>query len=158
MEQVEALFREVLGEKHPFTWQIRGNRAVQIRLQGRLSEAEALEREVASKLEEINGKDNGITVEARSRLGETLRRQGRAGEALPLHRDSLAALLRIEGERSAGTAVERFQVASDLLALGRAEDREEAGRLLDLAIATMEKQTPPHLRLADARTARAALR
>ena len=157
MLQVEALFREVLGEKHTFTWQIRGNRAVQIRLQGRLAEAEALQREVVAKIEEINGKDSGEAVEARSRLGETLRLEGRAAEALPLHRDSLAALLKIEGEASAGTAVERFQVASDLAALGRPEDRAEAQKLLDLAIATMAKQSPPQQRLADARAARASL-
>ena len=157
MERVEALFREVLGEKHSFTWQIRGNRAVQIALQGRLDEAEALQREVVAKVEEINGKDSGEAVEARSRLGETLRRRGRAAEALPLHRDSVAALVRIEGEKSAATAVERFQLASDLVALGRAEDREEARKLLDLSIATMEKQTPPHARLADAKAARASL-
>jgi eukaryotic-like serine/threonine-protein kinase len=158
MEQVEALFREVLGEKHSFTWQIRGNRAVQIALQGRLDEAEALQREVVAKIEEINGKDSGEAVEARSRLGETLRKRGRAAEALPLHRDSLAALLKIEGEKSSATAVERFQLASDLAAMGRAEDRDEARRLLDLSIATLEKQTPPHVRLADARAARESLR
>jgi tetratricopeptide (TPR) repeat protein len=157
MLQVEALFREVLGEKHTFTWQIRGNRAVQIRLQGRLTEAEALQREVVAKIEEINGKDSGEAVEARSRLGETLRLEGRAAEALPLHRDSLAALLKIEGEASAGTAVERFQVASDLAALGRPEDRPEAKKLLDLSIATMAKQSPPHARLVDAHAARASL-
>jgi serine/threonine-protein kinase len=157
MEEVEALFRQVLGEKHSFTWQIRGNRAVQIALQGRLEQAEALQREVVAKLEEINGKDSGEAVEARSRLGETLRKRGRAAEALPMHRDSLAALERIEGTGSAGTAVERFQVASDLIALGRPEDRAEAARLLDLSLATMEKQSPPHARAADARAARASL-
>ena len=83
--------------------------------------------------------------------------EGRAAEALPLHRDSLAALLRIEGEKSAATAVERFQVGSDLIALGRAEDRDEARKLLDLAIGTMANQSPPQQRLADARAARAAL-
>lgn len=157
MEKVEALFREVLGERHSFTWQIRGNRAVQIALQGRLDEAETLQREVVARVEEINGKDSGEAVEARSRLGETLRKKGRAADALPLHRDSVAALVRIEGDKSAATALERFQLASDLVALGRAEDRDEARRLLDLSIATMEKQTPPHARLADAKAARAAL-
>jgi len=153
MLEVEALFVEVLGEKHPFTWMIRGNRAVQIRLQGRLAEAEKIEREVAAKLEEINGKDSGEAVDARSRLGETLRKEGRAAEALPLHRASVEATRKNEGETSPILAVERFQLASDLIALGRPEDRAEARRLLDESLATLEKQTPPHQRLADVRAA-----
>src|SRR5262249_17868726 len=157
MLEVEALFVEVLGEKHPFTWMIRGNRAVQIRLQGRLAEAEKIEREVAAKLEEINGRDSGEAVDARSRLGETLRKEGRAAEALPLHRASVEATRKNEGETSPILAVERFQLASDLIALGRPEDRPEARRLLDESLTTLEKQSPPHQRLADARAARAGL-
>jgi eukaryotic-like serine/threonine-protein kinase len=157
MVEVEALFREVLGEKHPFTWQIRGNRAAQIRMQGRLEEAEGIEREVAAKLAEINGKDSGEAIDARSRLGETLRKRGRVAEALPLHRQSLEAVLRLEGEASPWAALERFQVAADLIEAGRPEDRAEAKRLLEQSIATMEKQTPPHQRLPEARAAMARL-
>ncbi len=154
MLEVEALFVEVLGEKHPFTWMIRGNRAVQIRLQGRLPESEKIEREVAAKLEEINGKDSGEAVAARSRLGETLRQEGSAAEALPLHRESVEATRKNEGETSPLLAVERFQLAADLLALGRPEDRAEARLLLDQSLAVLEKQTPPHQRLAEVRTLR----
>ncbi len=158
MSEVEALFREVLGEKHPFTWQIRGNRATQIALQGRLEEAERIEREVADKLAELNGKDSGEAVDARSRLGETLRKRGRTDEALPLHRQSLEVVLRLEGETSPGVALERYQLAADLIALGRPEDRAEARRLLDQSLATFEKQSPPHQKLAEIRAASAKLR
>jgi eukaryotic-like serine/threonine-protein kinase len=157
MEEVEALFREVLGEKHSFTWQIRGNRASQIRFQGRLEEAEKLEREVAAKIEELNGKDSSEAVDARSRLGETLRRRGRVDEALPLHRQSVEVVLRLEGERSPWLAVERYQLAADLLAGGRPEDRDEARRLLDQSLATLEKQSPPHQRLAEVQALRRTL-
>src|SRR5262245_27121524 len=136
---------------------IRGNRAVQIRLQGRFPEAEEIEREVAAKLEEINGKDSGEAVDARSRLGETLRKEGRASEALPLHRESVQATRNNEGETSPILAVERFQLASDLIALGRPRDRAEARQLLDQSLATLEKQSPRHQRLADVRAASEAI-
>ena len=156
MQEVEALFREVLGEKHPFTWQVRGNRASQIALQGRLEEAEAMERQVAAKLEELNGMDSAEAVDARARLAETRRRRGHPEEALPVHRQALEAVLKMEGETSTWAAILRFQVAADLLASGRSEDRAEAKALLDQALALLEKQAPPHQRLAEVRAARAA--
>jgi tetratricopeptide (TPR) repeat protein len=158
MEEVEALFREVLGEKHSFTWQVRGNRASQIKLQGRLEEAETLEREVAAKIEELNGKDSSEAVDARSRLGETLRLRGRVAEALPLHRESVTVVLRLEGEKSPWLAVERYQLAADLIAVGGSENRAEARRLLDQSLATLEKKSPPHQRLAEIQAASAKLR
>ena len=73
------------------------------------------------------------------------------------HRESLKATQKNEGETSPILAVERFQLASDLIALGRPEDRAEAKQLLDQSLATLEKQSPPHQRLADVRAASASL-
>ena len=157
MAEVEALFREVLGEKHPFTWQVRGNRASQIGLQGRLEEAETLEREVAAKLEELNGKESAEAIDARARFAETRRRRGHADEALPVHRQALEAVVKMEGEGSTWAAMLRFQVAADLLATGRPEDRAEAKALLDQALAILEKQSPPHQRLAEVQALRRTL-
>ena len=155
--EVEALFREVLGEKHTFTWQVRGNRAAQVAEQGRLEEAERLQREVVERIVEINGKDSQEAITARSRLGETLRKRGRFEDALALHRESLAGVLRQEGESTPGTALERFQVAADLLAAGRPQDRDEARRLLDQSLGTLDKQSPPHQRLAEIQALRKSL-
>ena len=157
LEEVEALFREVLGEKHPFTWQVRGNRASQIGLQGRLEEEETLEREVVAKLEELNGRDSQEAIDARARLAETRRRRGHADEALPVHRDALAAALKMEGESSAWAALLRYQVAADLIASGRGEDRAEARTLLKQSLDVLEKQAPPHQRLAEVRAASASI-
>jgi tetratricopeptide (TPR) repeat protein len=157
LAEVESLFRDVLGEKHPFTWQVRGNRASQIGLQGRLEEAETLEREVAAKLEELNGPDSQEAIDARARLAETRRRRGHADEALPVHRQALVAALKMEGEASTWAAMLRFQVAADLLAAGRPEDRAEAKSLLDGALAVLEKQAPPPQRLAEVRALRKTL-
>ncbi len=154
MAEVETLFREVLGEKHPFTWQVRGNRATQIGLQGRLEEEETLEREVAQKLEELNGRGSGEALDARARLAETRRKRGNPNEALPVHREVLAAVVKMEGEDSTWVAMLRYQVAADLLAAGKPEDRAEAKALLDRALAVLEKQAPPHQRLAEVQALR----
>lgn len=156
--EVIALFDEVLGPKHTFSWQARGNRAEQIALQGRLEEAEEIQREVVAKLVEINGPDSFEAVDAEGRLGETLRKQGRAAEALPLHRKGLEHQRKLYGENHVTVALAEYQLVADLIALGRAEDRAEARRLLDASLAVLEKRSPPHPRLADVRAASAALR
>jgi len=151
--EVIVLFDEVLGPKHTFSWQARGNRSEQIALQGRLAEAETIQREVAAKLVEINGADSYEVVEAEARLGETLRKEGRASEALPLHRKGLEHQRKLYGEDHVAVALARYQVAADLIALGRAEDRAEAKKLLDAALATLQKKSPPHPRLAEVKAA-----
>jgi serine/threonine protein kinase len=157
LTEVIVLFDEVLGPKHTFSWQARGNRAEQIALQGRLAEAEKIQREVAAKLVEINGADSYEAVEAEGRLGETLRKEGRAAEALPLHRKGLDHQRKLYGEDHVMVALAEYQLAADLIALGRPDDRLEARRLLDASLATLEKKTPPHPRLADVKAASARL-
>ena len=155
LEEVEVLFREVLGEKHPFTWQVRGNRASQIGLQGRLEEAEAIE--TRGRREDRGAQRHGILRRRStpaSRLAETRRRRGHPEVALPVHREALAAVVKMEGESSTWAAMLRFQVAADLLASGRAEDRAEARALLDSALAVLEKQSPPPQRLAEVQALR----
>ena len=137
------LFDEVLGPKHPFSWQVRGNRAEQIALQGRLDEAETIQREVAAKLAELNGPDSGEAIEASARLGENLRKQGRAAEAAPLHRRALEVYTKQLGEANVTVAMTRYQLAADLIAMGGAEHRAEARRLLDSSLSVLEKRTPP---------------
>ncbi len=153
--EVIALFDEVLGPKHTFSWQARGNRAEQIALQGRLVEAERIQREVAAKLVEINGADSFEVVEAEARLGKTLRKEGRAAEALPLHRRGLEHQRKLYGEGHVAVALAQYEVGADLVALERAEDRAEARRLLDAALAVLEKRTPAHPRLGEVRAASA---
>jgi serine/threonine protein kinase/tetratricopeptide (TPR) repeat protein len=158
LDEVIALFDEVLGPKHPFSWQARGNRAEQVALQGRLEEAEKIQREVAGKLAELNGPDSGEAIEASARLGETLRKRGRAAEAAPLHRRAIEVYAKQLGESNATVALTRYQLAADLMAMGEAGDRAEERRLLDAALAVLEKRVPPHPRLAEVRMASAKLR
>src|SRR5262249_59798230 len=125
------LVDEVLGPKHTFSWQARGNRAEQIALQGRLDEAEKIQREVVAKLNEINGPDSYEAVDAEGRLGETLRKRGRASEALSLHRKGLEHQRKLYGEDHVFVALARYQVAADLIALGAGEGRAGGGRRRD---------------------------
>ena len=157
LAEVIVLFDEVLGPKHTFSWQARGNRAEQIALQGRLDEAEKIQREVVAKLVEINGPDSYEAVDAEGRLGETLRKEGRTGEALPLHRKGLEHQRKIYGEDHVFVALAEYQLAADLMAIGRPEDHAEARRLLDASLLTLQKKTPPHPRLADVKAASARL-
>ena len=112
------LFDEVLGPKHPFSWQVRGNRAEQIALQGRLEEAERIQREVAAKLEEIERPG-----QRRSRRGARAPgrdpAQARAAppRPLPLHRRGARGLHRSSSESRTRT------VADDALPARRGPHR-----------------------------------
>jgi tetratricopeptide (TPR) repeat protein len=157
--EVETLFREVLGESHPFTWMTMGNRAFQIARQGRLAEAERLQRTVLERLRALNGPDSQEALDAESALAETLRRMGRPEEALPMHRRVLAKQREMLGKTGGATvALSEFQVAADLLAIGRPEDRAEARTLLDSATAVLSKQSPRHWRMAEVVAASARAR
>ena len=156
--EVIVLFDEVLGPKHTFSWQARGNRAEQIALQGRLAEAETIQREVAAKLVEINGPDS---YEAGGRRGRGSARPCARKAARPRRFRSTARASSTSESSTArshvAVALARYQVAADLIALGRAEDRAEARRLLDASLAVLEKKTPPHPRLAEVKAASARL-
>ncbi len=99
----------------------------------------------------MNGRGSSEALDARARLAETRRKRGHPEEALPVHREVLAAVVRMEGEDSTWVSMLRYQVAADLLAAGKPEDRAEAKALLDRALAVLEKQAPPHQRLAEVR-------
>ncbi len=81
---VADLFREQLGVAHQFVWQVQGNQAKEIAAQGRWAEAEAIQRQVAAKLEEITGPGSDETSEALSHLARSLEALGRREEAAPL--------------------------------------------------------------------------
>jgi serine/threonine-protein kinase len=86
--EVEALFRAQLGEGHPFTWQVRGNRAEQLVLLGRLDEAEAIQREVLAHLRELTGPESEESRQAEARLARTLERRGAPAPKRDLSRRS----------------------------------------------------------------------
>jgi tetratricopeptide (TPR) repeat protein len=148
--EVDKLFMEVLGEKHPFTWQLRGNRAIQISLQGRNAEAEALVRPSLARLVEITGPESNETADSQAILGEILRRQGRYAEAAELHRKVLATQMKIIGDKTSPlVAIAHFQLGADLAWRGEATDGAEARRLLDHALEVLRPKSPPPTRLPD---------
>lgn len=154
---VVALFREVLGEKHPFVWQAIGNRADQVASQGRLAEAETQWREVVSKLQSITGAESPEAADAMGQLAETLRREGRASEAVPLGRKALEIQKRVNGPEHLDVAVASLRLGSSLADLPGAGARSEAFAHLDRAAAIYRKLKPDHPRFAEVLLARGKL-
>jgi serine/threonine-protein kinase len=104
---VEAvpLFRELverhqrtLGVDHPDTLAAEDNLAYSLYYSGHLDEAEALQRDLATKFRSDDG--TGINVMNLQNLARTLERQGRMKEALEAARQSLALQRQLTGERS----------------------------------------------------------
>ncbi len=145
--EVVALFREVLGEKHPFVWQSTSNLAEQVALQGRLREAEALQRTAVAKLEEVGGPDGRETSEARARLGAILRGCGRLDESEAELRRALAAQTKLFGDESLAVALTRYELGATLAKKPGDAPRAEARALLAGSAATYRKLKPDHPRL-----------
>jgi serine/threonine-protein kinase len=135
LAEAESLFRNSLGENHPFVWETHANRADQIAAQGRLDESERMYRTCVEKLDAISGPDSAKAADARSRLGLNLRRQGRIDEALSLHRTAYEAIKKATGEKSIYTATSASRLAETLAAKGDTASRREARGLFDLAAA-----------------------
>ncbi|MEO8197305.1 MAG: serine/threonine-protein kinase [Thermoanaerobaculia bacterium] len=97
---VADLFREQLGQGHPFVWQVQGNQAKEIAAQGRWAEAEAIQRRVAAKIEEITGPGSDETSEALANLARSLEALGRKAEAAPLAARAAAIRMAIRAGKS----------------------------------------------------------
>jgi tetratricopeptide (TPR) repeat protein len=132
--EAEALFRQSLGDNHPFVWETHANRAEQIGAQGKLPEAERMLRTCVEKLDAISGPDSAKSADARSRLGVNLRRQNRLDEAEPLHRRAYDVIKKATGEKSIYTATSANRLAETLAAKGDAASRREARALFDQAV------------------------
>ncbi len=92
---VTDLFREQLGEAHPFVWQVQGNQAREIAAQGRLAEAAAIQRQVVTRLETITGPESHETADALSSLASSLEALGQKAEAATLAARAAAIEARI---------------------------------------------------------------
>ncbi|HEY7862691.1 MAG TPA: tetratricopeptide repeat protein, partial [Thermoanaerobaculia bacterium] len=131
--EAEALFRQSLGDKHPFVWETHGNIADQIAAQGRLDEAEKMYRTAVANLDTISGPESHKGAEMRGRLGSILRRLGRLDEAERLQRPSYEAIRKVTGEKSIYTAGAANRLAETLVAKGDAASRRQARDLYDAA-------------------------
>jgi serine/threonine-protein kinase len=148
---VVAMFREVLGEDHPFVWQASGNLARSLVAQGRLAEAETLQRQALAELERITGGASEDTAFALDRLGGTLRALGRSAEAADLHRRALGLWRDMVGPEHAYHAETSFQLGADLAASADPVQRLEAREHLERAVAFFARAEPPSPRADEAR-------
>lgn len=130
---------QALGSEHAATLTARANQAWLAWRQGRLTEAEAVYRQVLADRQRILGSDHVATAWTLHHLALTVADLGRDDEAETLLEQ--AAAIR---EEALGTSRE---LAETLLALGELHDRngrqEKARQLLRRAVDLYEKITPP---------------
>jgi len=156
LREVVALFRDVLGEKHPFVWQATSNLAEQIGAQGRLAESETLLRSSLERLEELTGRDSQETAQALCRLGETLRQAGRAGEAVPIERRALEAISKIDPDHL-DAALAAARLGASLAELADPAAQREALERLARAESLYRRLRPGDAELAQLLLARGRL-
>ncbi|MEP7043984.1 MAG: serine/threonine-protein kinase [Dokdonella sp.] len=129
--------RRTLGVDHPDTLAAQDNLAYSLYYSGHLEEAEALQRDVATKIRSDDG--TGINVMNLQNLARTLERQGRMEEALQAARQSLELQRDLTDERSRPYALA-------LRELGLAEqlsgDRQGAEKHFREALALVEQIAP----------------
>jgi tetratricopeptide (TPR) repeat protein len=101
--QVLALYKEVLGEKHPDTILAMGNLASTWNIQSRLPEAERLKAQVLELSKEVLGEKHPDTILAIRNLADTWRRQGRLNEAEQLEIQALLLYKEVLGKKHPDT-------------------------------------------------------
>lgn len=138
--RAHAILRRDLGEEHPQTVDVRTNMAVVWRDQGRLREAEELDRKTLTERRSLRGDyhpavDNGLTA-----LAATLALEGRYAEARPLAERGLAMRRAIHGGDHRSVAESLALLARIQLATGQAATAESTARE---AIAVWERVVDP---------------
>ena len=101
------------------------NVAAKLVEQGRLSEAEALYREMLAARREKLGNRDPDTLAALGNLALSLRLQGKLAEAEPLCRESLAASREVLGNDDQGTMVDAGNYGKLLLEQGKLGEAEQ---------------------------------
>jgi serine/threonine-protein kinase len=119
---------------------------------GRTAEARDLLTTVVAELEAIEGAEGNSVRAALKHLGRAHRDLDDPATALALHQRALEIERRLFAtDEHLGVAATKYQIALDLIELGR---RAEAGRMLDDAIATLDRVAPDDQRRADFLAAR----
>ena len=136
LAQAETLFRQSLGDKHPFVWETHANLADQIGAQGRLQEAETMyrvgveqpRRDLGTRFAQGRRHPRAPRIEP-APAGSP--RRSRAPAAPP----GYEAIRKAVGEKSVSTATAASRLAETLAAKQDADSRREARTLFDAAVA-----------------------
>jgi hypothetical protein len=120
--RVLAIYRKVLGEKHPDTAQSYNGVASCLDSQGKHGEALPLLRRALAIRRKGRGEDHPATAAGYNNVALCLDRQGKHGEALPLCRRALAIRRKVLGEEHPDTAQSYNGVASCLDSQGKLKE------------------------------------
>jgi CHAT domain-containing protein/tetratricopeptide (TPR) repeat protein len=118
--QALAIFKEVLGERHPDTANSYNSVASCLQAQGKAAQALPLYGKALAICKEALGERHPYTAASYNNLAGCLHDQGKAAQALPLHEKALAIRKEVLGERHLDTAAGYNGVARCLHAQGRA--------------------------------------
>lgn len=122
LEEVLAMSRRDLGDKHPDTLASAQNLAAAYLDEGRLEAAEQLILEVRKSYVETLGPDDPNSWLVANTLGSVLKNQGRLAEAEPLFREALSGMVSVLGEGHRNSLAVKGNLGLVLLSLGRATE------------------------------------
>jgi len=134
LEQSVATRRRLLGEEHPETLDAMAALAFIYRTQGRLEEAERLDRRVLEARRRVLGEDHPDTLETMTELAAVYTYEKRYAEAEALHRDTRERLRRLLGDDQ-GAYADAEPLFRDALERKRRGDRAGALDWIDQAVA-----------------------
>jgi tetratricopeptide (TPR) repeat protein len=141
LSEAYMLARKVTGDENGYTWFVAGQWGKALAAQGRLRQAESIQREAVSQMVRIIGAAayrNALVLEP---LAETLSLQGAHVEAIRCAREALALSGRQYSPGHRITYSYRHTLAAALEASGTAEALHEAEQILDKAIADIPRST-----------------
>jgi tetratricopeptide (TPR) repeat protein len=127
-EETLTLFRQLLGEEHPYTAASYNNLAFNLEAQGRYAEAEERYRKALRVFRQLLGEEHPHTARTYSNLATNLTYQGKQAEAEEGLRMALALFRRLLGEEHADTATGYNALAYNLAYQGKYAEAEEAYR------------------------------
>ncbi|MCC5822750.1 MAG: serine/threonine-protein kinase [Phycisphaerales bacterium] len=127
-QQAHADLTEAVGPDHEHTLVAVHNTCLALKHAGRLTEAEALARDLLQRRRERLGPNNPQTLGTIDLLGGMIMAQGREREALPYLREVLEGRSRILGEDHLATMLTMGNLGATLVRLGELDEAESLTR------------------------------
>ena len=124
VERALDLYRQLLGEDHPYTILTLHNYANVMKSLGRAKDAERVLKQALQQRRELLGEDDPATIESLNSYAQVLQALGRAQEAEPLQRQVLEQSRRVLGNEDPNTITVLNNYAGMLESLGRAREAE----------------------------------
>ncbi len=139
-----ALSRKILGEDKGITWYTGSEWGRALAMQGKLAQAESIQRQASQKLAQQMGQDAYQNCLIDDALADTLERRGKsADEVLALRRHALELTEKKYPKTGPLWAERATALARALLAQGGTAERTQAHALLDQAAADYRNKSTP---------------